>query len=90
MKNCLTPKAENVRPNSTNTIEMRPHDNQSSRENATPYCGAFPLASYKEVPFFPPPPETNKQTTDFLCIEDNLSLKVDEKQSYKAHFPRVS
>ena len=33
---------------------MRPHDSQSSRENATPSSGTSPVASYKEVP--PPPP----------------------------------
>ena len=32
-------------------LEMRPHDSQTSRENATPYSGTSPLASYKEVPF---------------------------------------
>ena len=35
-------------------LKMRPHDSQSSRENATPSSGTSPLASYKEVP--PPPP----------------------------------
>ena len=29
---------------------VRPHFSQSSRENATPYFGTSPLASYKEVP----------------------------------------
>ena len=33
---------------------MRPHDSQTSRENATPSSGTSPLASYKEVA--PPPP----------------------------------
>ena len=31
-------------------LKMRPHYSQSSRENATPFSGTFPLASYKEVP----------------------------------------
>ena len=31
-------------------LKMRPHYSQSSRENATPSSGTFPLASYKEVP----------------------------------------
>ena len=35
-------------------LKMRPHDSQSSRENATPFSGTSPVASYKEVP--PPPP----------------------------------
>ena len=30
-------------------LKMRPHCNQSSRENATPSSGTFPLSSYKEV-----------------------------------------
>ena len=34
-------------------LKMRPHYSQSSRENATPFSGTSPLASYKEVP--PPP-----------------------------------
>ena len=31
-------------------LKMRPHDSQSSRENAPPSRGTSPLASYKEVP----------------------------------------
>ena len=31
-------------------FKMRPHYSQSSRKNATPSSGTFPLASYKEVP----------------------------------------
>ena len=31
-------------------LKMRPHDSQSSHENATPSSGLSPLASYKEVP----------------------------------------
>ena len=34
-------------------LTMRPHNSQSSRENATPSSGTSPLATYKEVP--PPP-----------------------------------
>ena len=34
-------------------LKMRPHYSQSSRENATPFSGTSPLASYKEEP--PPP-----------------------------------
>ena len=37
-------------------LKMRPHDSQSSRENATPSSGTSPLASYKEV--HPPPGST--------------------------------
>ena len=39
-------------------LKMRPHDSQSSRENATPSSGTSPVASYKEVP--PPPPGAAK------------------------------
>ena len=35
---------------------MRPHYSQSSRENAIPFSGTSPLASYKEVPPPAPPP----------------------------------
>ena len=38
-------------------LKMRPHSSQSSRENATPSSGIFPLASYREVP---PPPGENR------------------------------
>jgi len=31
-------------------MKMRPHCSQSSRENATPSSGTYPLASNKEVP----------------------------------------
>ena len=31
-------------------LKMQPRYSQSSRENATPSSGTFPLASYKEVP----------------------------------------
>ena len=34
-------------------LKMRPHDSQSSHENATPSSGTSPLASYKEVPTHP-------------------------------------
>ena len=30
-------------------LKMRPHDSQSGSENATPFSGTSPLASYKEV-----------------------------------------
>ena len=35
-------------------LKIRPHYSQSSRENATLYSGASPLASYKEVALPPP------------------------------------
>ena len=43
-------KSENVRPHSSNSIEMRPYYSQSSRENATPSSGTSQVASYKEIP----------------------------------------
>ena len=55
MKKCLTPKnPEMCDPILVTLLKMRPHYNQSGRENATPSSGRSPLASYKEVP--PPPP----------------------------------
>ena len=45
-------------------LKMRPHDSQSSRENATPSSGTSPVASYKEVP--PPPPGV--KTTENLTF----------------------
>ena len=51
MKNCLTPKNPKMcDPILVTLLKMRPHYSQSSRENATPSSGTFPLASYKEVP----------------------------------------
>ena len=47
-------KAENVRSHSSNSLKMRPHYSQSSRENATPSSGKSSLASYQKVP--PPLP----------------------------------
>ena len=55
MENCLTvsyPKTQKMcDPILVILLKMRPHDSQTSRENATPYSGTSPLASYKEVPF---------------------------------------
>ena len=31
-------------------LKMQPHYGQSSRENATPSSGTYPVVSYKEVP----------------------------------------
>ena len=39
-------------------LTMRPHNSLSSRENATPSSGTFPLAFYKKVP--PPPRPKNR------------------------------
>ena len=54
MKNCLTPQnPEMCDPILVTLLKMRPHYSQSSRENATPSSGSFPLVSYKEVPPIP-------------------------------------
>ena len=42
-------------------LKMQPHYSQSSRENATPFSGTCPLASYTEVPS-PPPPQGRPKT----------------------------
>ena len=48
-------KAENVRSHSSNSLKMRPHYSQSSRENVTPSSGKSSLASYQKVPPLPHP-----------------------------------
>ena len=45
---CLPQRSENLRPHPSNSIEMRPHHNHHSRENATASSGTSPLASCKE------------------------------------------
>ena len=56
---------------------MRPHDSQSSRENATPSSGKSPLASYKEVP--PPSPDTQSVHLQiFIPISIHLHYKHEE------------
>ena len=60
MKNCFTPKNPKMcDPILVTLLKMRPHYSQSSRENATPSSGTFPLASYKEVT----PPGLNARFT---------------------------
>ena len=44
-------KSDNLRPHASNSIKMRPHHSQSSRENSTPSSGTSPLGST------PPGPE---------------------------------
>ena len=54
MKNCLTPQNPKMcDPILVRLFKMRPHNSQSSCENATPSSSTSPLASYKEVT--PPP-----------------------------------
>ena len=47
---CLPQRSENLRPHPSNSIEMRPHHNHHSRENATASSGTSPLASCKGTP----------------------------------------
>ena len=47
LKNCLTPKIRKFMCDPI-LLNMRPHYCQSSRENATPFNGTSPLASYGE------------------------------------------
>ena len=63
MKNCLTPKKPKMcDPILVTLLKMRPHFSQSSRENATPFSGTSPLASYKDVT--PPPPPLGKKRSN--------------------------
>ena len=49
MKNCLTPNNPKMcDPIVVTLLKMRPHNSQSSRENATPSSDTSPLASYKK------------------------------------------
>ena len=57
-------RAENVRPHSSNSLKMRPHYSQSSRENAThpaahPHSGA-PNGNFREN----------------ICSEDDLRSRI--------------
>ena len=42
---CLPQRSENLRPHPSNSIEMRPHHNHHSRENATASSGTSPWGS---------------------------------------------
>ena len=53
-------------------LKMRPHDSQSSRENATPFSGTSSVASYKEVP--PPPPPGPRSLVIFMVPIDTYIL----------------
>ena len=53
---------------------VRPHYSQSSRENATPSSGTFPLASHKEIP--PPPPPRLKSPSLKAKLTNTQLLKV--------------
>ena len=46
MKNCLAPKIRKC----ATPLKTRPHNSQTSRENATQSSRTSPLTSYKEVP----------------------------------------
>ena len=57
-------------------LKMRPHYSHFSRENATPYCGTSPLASYKEVPH-PSPPPRDEYDKKFSVSDPVLSFEED-------------
>ena len=56
-------------------LNTRPHNSQSSRENATPSRGTSPLASYKEV--IPPGIDVLKSKIAQNNIERFMGLNVD-------------
>ena len=56
-------------------LNTRPHNSQSSRENATPSRGTSPLASYKEV--IPPGIDVLKSKIAQNKIERFMGLNVD-------------
>ena len=56
-------------------LNTRPHNSQSSRENATPSRGTSPLASYKEV--IPPGIDGLKTKIAQNKIERFMGLNVD-------------
>ena len=53
-------------------LKMRPHNSQSSRKNATPYCGTSPLASYEEVPTDLPTLTALPRVSQFFVISHGL------------------
>ena len=57
-------------------LKMRPHYSQSSRENATPSSGTFPLSSYKEVPpdTHTPPPHRGGPCVMILNYLDKVDV----------------
>ena len=73
MKNFLTPKIQTSAAHSSNSIEMRPHDSQSNRENATPSSGTFTLASYKEV-------TPSSPGLRYISDGEHKSVEVDSPQ----------
>ena len=64
-------------------LKMRPHDSQSSRENANPSSGTSPVASYKEVPLPPPPPpgESRKMAAILQVIAWRLKVRTHDATS---------
>ena len=55
-------------------LRMRPHDSQSSHENATPFSGTSPLAPYKEVS--PPPGSMSSLFLLFFFVIERTVLMV--------------
>ena len=65
-------------------LRMRPHDSQSSHENATPSSGTSPLASYKEVS--PPGPKTSQTLwiqNPRECFEHHLLFLISSSVGLK-------
>lgn len=61
MKNLSYPKNQKMwDPILVTLLKMRPHNSQTSRENATPSSGTSPMASYNEVPLPTPGPNTQQ------------------------------
>ena len=93
IKNFLTPKNPKMcDPILVTVLKRRPHYSQSSRENATPSSGTFPLASYKEVP---PPDRTPTRNLAFwpfssvnIWLQFQLRVNIltkKEKQQLNSH-----
>ena len=85
MKNCLTPKKPKMcDPILVALLKMRPHFSQSSRENATPFSGTSPLASYKDVT--PPPPlRSGKRDLISQNIKNQKRDRSKVLQSWSEH-----
>ena len=92
MKNCLTPQNPKMcDPILVTLFKMRPHNSQSSCENATPSSSTSPLASYKEVT---PPSGLYKHHHDisndilpYLCSEKTDYLAIQVYRAFSLTWP---
>ena len=64
-------------------LKMLPNYSHSSRENATPSSGTFPLASYKEVP--PPPRIGHRQEIGVLAFFISQMAHVNIWLQFQLH-----